>query len=194
MRLIVGLGNPGPKYERTRHNAGFMALARLAAKEGFEAAVHFGQSRISKGRLGNDKVILAWPQTFMNLSGEAVRELASFHKIPGEHILVMHDDMDIEPGRLKLALGGGAAGHNGLASIIASLPDEFCRLKIGIGRPPKEIFVRGSADYVLTGFAAPEWPAVDAALDEAADAARDWVREGLARTQGRINRKKRPEL
>ena len=191
MHLLVGLGNPGQQYANTRHNAGFLALERLAGRRGFDPPVHFKSSLISKGRLEGQPVVLAWPQTYMNLSGQAVRELASFYKIDGHSILVMHDEMDLEPGRLKLIFGGGTAGHNGLSSILANLRQDFCRLKIGIGRPPKEIFVNGSADYVLGRFLDIEWPAVNASLDEAAEAAAEWVREGLAKAQNLINRRKK---
>lgn len=189
MKLIVGLGNPGREYEATRHNAGFMALARLAEKEGFECPTHFKSSQVSKGAIGGHKVALAWPQTYMNLSGQAVQELSAFYKVPGVDILVLHDEMDLPPGRLKLDLGGGAAGHNGLTSIMQRLPDEFCRLRIGIGRPPKEFFVNGSADYVLGRFLEIEWPEVDKALDEAASAAASWLTVGFTKTQLRVNRR-----
>lgn len=187
----MGLGNPGQQYYHTRHNAGFLALERLAAKRGFDPPVHFKSSQISKGRLEGQPVVLAWPQTYMNLSGQAVQELASFYKIDGEDILVMHDEMDLEPGRLKLIYGGGTAGHKGLSSILATLRRDFCRLKIGIGRPPREIFVNGNVDYVLGRFLDIEWPAVDASLDEAAEAAAEWVREGLTKAQNFVNRRKK---
>ena len=191
MHLIVGLGNPGQQYSNTRHNAGFLALERLASRRGFDPPVHFKSSLISKGRLEGRPVVLAWPQTYMNLSGQAVQELASFYKITGEDILVLHDEMDLEPGRIKLVYGGGTAGHKGLSSILANLRQDFGRLKIGIGRPPKEIFTNGNVDYVLGRFLDFEWPAVDASLDEAAEATAEWVREGLTKAQNLINRRKK---
>lgn len=194
MHLIVGLGNPGLQYCNTRHNAGFLALERLAAQRGFDPPVHFKSSQITKGRLEGVPVVLAWPQTYMNLSGQAVLELVSFYKITGEHILVMHDEMDLEPGRLKLAFGGGVAGHKGLSSILGLLKQDFCRLKIGIGRPPKEIFTQGNADYVLGRFLDMERPAMEASFDEAAVAAAEWVRDGLAKAQNQINRRKKNTL
>ncbi len=192
MHLIVGLGNPGREYESTRHNAGFMALDRLAGRHGFDRPTHFQSSQVAKGSIEGHKVALAWPQTYMNLSGQAVRELAAFYKIPGSDILVLHDEMDLPPGRLKMDLGGGAAGHNGLTSIMQHLSDEFCRLRIGIGRPPKEFFEGGSADYVLGRFLEIEWPLVDKALDEAARAATDWLCQGLVKAQLKVNRRPRP--
>ncbi|MDR0881493.1 MAG: aminoacyl-tRNA hydrolase [Candidatus Adiutrix sp.] len=189
MHLIVGLGNPGQKYLNTRHNAGFMALERLAGRRGFDPPAHFLSSLMTKGRLAGRPVVLVWPQTFMNLSGEAAREVVSFYKIEAEDILVMHDEMDLEPGRLKLAWGGSAAGHRGLSSLLAMLRCDFARLKIGIGRPPREIFTRGNADYVLGPFVESEWPLVDQALNEAALAAEMWLGEGLVVAQNHFNRR-----
>ena len=191
MHLFVGLGNPGPQYAQTRHNAGFLALDRLAHEGGFEAPGRFKKSLAVKGRLDGHPVVLAWPQTYMNLSGEAVQELACFYKISGRDILVLHDEMDLEPGRLKLAFGGGTAGHNGLSSILTHLKEDFCRLKIGIGRPPKEIFLGGNVDFVLGRFNEVEWPLVDKALDEAAQAALSWLSKGLPKAQNQVN--KRPK-
>lgn len=191
MHLIVGLGNPGQQYVHTRHNAGFLALERLAEKYLPERPVNFKSSLVIKGRIEGRPVTLAWPQTYMNLSGEAVRELAGFYKISGENILVLHDEMDLAPGLLKMAYGGGTAGHNGLSSILAMLKEDFCRLKIGIGRPPKEIFTRGSADYVLGRFLDLEWPLVDKALDEAVEAAADWLADGLTKAQNKVNRRQK---
>jgi len=191
VHLIVGLGNPGQKYADTRHNAGFMALDALARRCGFDPPVNFKHSLISKGRIEGRPVVLAWPQTFMNLSGEAVLELASFYKIPGEDILVLHDELDLEPGRLKMVYGGGTAGHKGLASILAMLRQDFCRLKIGIGRPPKEIFVNGNVDYVLGRFLDLEWPAVEASLTAAAEAAVDWLSQGLVKAQNQVNKRQK---
>ncbi len=193
MKLIVGLGNPGSEYEGTRHNAGFMAMERLAVILGLdERRVRFRRSLTAKGKFQGRQFVLGWPQTYMNRSGEAVQELAAFHKIPSNDILVLHDEMDLPRGRLKLDLGGGAAGHNGLASIMRSLSEEFCRLRIGIGRPPKEFFTGGSADYVLGRFVEPEWPEMDRALDEAAKAASLWLTLGFVKTQIRVNRRPKP--
>ena len=191
MYLIVGLGNPGQQYAFTRHNAGFLGLKRLAEKCGLDPPVRFKSSLVSKGRIEGRPVVLAWPQTYMNLSGEAVRELASFYKISGPEILVLHDEMDLAPGLLKLSYGGGTAGHNGLSSILAMLRGDFCRLKIGIGRPPKEIFTGGSADYVLGRFLEMEWILVDKALDAAAEAAVEWLTLGLSKAQNQVNRRQK---
>ena len=191
MLLIVGLGNPGRAYELTRHNAGALAAGRLAAKAGLAPPRRFQSSLAAQGLAAGARLILAWPQTFMNLSGQAVLELASFHKIPGRNILILHDELDLPPGRLKLAFGGGTAGHKGLSSILALLREDFCRLKIGIGRPPDCFFTAGSADYVLSRFTEAEWPLMDETLDLAAEAAWTWAELGLTAAQNRFNR--RPE-
>jgi len=187
MLLIVGLGNPGQRYEYTRHNAGFMAAWRLAAKAGFTLPVRFRDSLIANGLAAGVRTILAWPQTFMNLSGQAVMELAAFYKIKGQDILIIHDEMDLPPGRLKLSFGGGSAGHKGLDSLFNFLKDEFCRLKIGIGRPAGF----EAADYVLERFSSQEWPLIDETLDQAAEAALAWAERGLTKAQNLVNR--RPE-
>lgn len=193
MQLIVGLGNPGLKYRHTRHNAGFMALECLADRCGFDQPVNFKHSLVTRGRIEGRPVTLAWPQTFMNLSGEAVLELASFYKISGQDILILHDELDLDPGQLKMVYGGGTAGHKGLASILALLRQDFCRLKIGIGRPPREIFTNGNVDYVLGRFLDLEWPQFQAALEAAAGAAVQWVVHGLAKTQNQVNKRLKKE-
>ena len=188
MHLIIGLGNPGSKYQYTRHNAGFMVLEALAQKHGFNAPTNFGQSLVSKGQIEGAKVVLAWPQCYMNLSGRAARELVNFYKTPATEILVIHDEMDLLPGQIKLLKGGGTAGHNGLVSLWENLPDGFDRLKIGIGRPPKEIPIP-KADYVLSPFHPVEHPLVLDAITEAEEAARLWLTGGLVKAQNIINKK-----
>ena len=191
MNLIIGLGNPGPEYALSRHNAGFMALTLLAEKKLSTTPSRFKSSQAIKGSLKGRPVVLAWPQTYMNLSGEAVLELASFYKIKGEDILIVHDEMDLAPGKIKLTLGGNPAGHNGLASISSLLKQNFCRLKIGIGRPPKDIFTQGHADYVLGSFLDLELPLVKESLEMAAEAAEMWLHQGLTHAQNHINRRQR---
>ena len=185
MLLIVGLGNPGPRYEYTRHNAGFMAALRLADKAGLAPAERFRENLVTNGLISGVRAIVAWPQTFMNLSGLAIIELAIFYKITGHDILVIHDDMDLPLGRLKLSLGGGSAGHKGLDSLINSLKADFCRLKIGIGRPAGV----ESACYVLERFSSLELPIVEDTLELAAEAAMIWAGSGLAVAQNKVNRR-----
>ncbi|GMA57125.1 hypothetical protein GCM10025858_16280 [Alicyclobacillus sacchari] len=138
MKAIIGLGNPGFKYERTRHNVGFWAIDRAAQKLGVVVDRAKFQSLIGEARVAGEPVLLVKPQTYMNVSGVAAAEIARFYKLDVEQdILVMYDDMDFLPGQLKLRARGSAGGHNGVKSLIQSLgTDSFCRIRIGIGRPP----------------------------------------------------------
>ena len=162
IRLLVGLGNPGREYAATRHNAGVWMLERIADRLGIElrAAGRF-QGRAGKGRLDGRELWLLAPQTFMNLSGDAVAPFARYYKIPPPAILVIHDDLDLPPGVVRLKRGGGAGGHNGLADVIRKLGSrDFARLRIGIGHP-------GAADQV-SGYVLRPAPAEEQALIEAA--------------------------
>ncbi len=165
MKLFVGLGNPGSKYETTRHNIGFMAVDEIQARAGsFVGWKHKFQGEFSKGTLGDEKCILLKPSTFMNESGRSVAEAAKFFKIASKDIVVFHDELDLPPGKMKVKTGGGHAGHNGLRSIIAQAggPD-FMRVRIGIGHPGRKELVSG---YVLHEFskADQDWiePLIDA--------------------------------
>ncbi|PKP85588.1 MAG: aminoacyl-tRNA hydrolase [Alphaproteobacteria bacterium HGW-Alphaproteobacteria-2] len=135
MRLFAGLGNPGPKYARNRHNVGFMAVERIAADHGFGPWRARFRGEVAEGRLGSHKVLLLKPLTFMNLSGESVREALGFYKLDSAALTVFHDELDLPPGRMKFKQGGGHAGHNGLRSIEAHVGREFARVRIGIGHP-----------------------------------------------------------
>ncbi len=175
-KLIVGLGNPGSKYQGTRHNAGFMVLDRLAEI----ARVSVDRTKFSglcgEGNWLGVRLVLLKPQTFMNLSGRAVAEAAHFYKIPPADIIVVHDDLDLPFGQLRLKEGGGHGGHNGLRSIIAELGSaDFLRVRVGIGRPDK-----GSAEkYVLTPFTPEEAGFVRHVADGACEAFEMLLREGL---------------
>lgn len=148
--LVVGLGNPGPRYEGTRHNLGFRAVRELADRLGVGITRRGHQSLWGEGRSQGRKIVLALPQTYMNLSGQAVASLAHYYDLEPQRVVVAHDDLDQEPGRLKIALKGGAGGHKGVASIMQHLgSDQFIRLKLGIGRPR---FGENIEDYVLSGF------------------------------------------
>lgn len=150
MLLIAGLGNPGSKYERHRHNIGFMALDEIAARHGFPAWQKKHQALVSEARLGDTRVLLMKPQTFMNESGRAVASAARFYKIPVGQIIVLHDELDVAPGRIKMKTGGGHAGHNGLRSIHAQMSsDAYRRMRLGIGHPGDKSRVHG---YVLGDF------------------------------------------
>ena len=150
MYLIAGLGNPGKQYENTRHNAGFMALDALADQLGTSIEEKKHKALCGKGLIGGEKVILLKPQTFMNLSGESIRAAADFYKVDPDHIIVIYDDISLEPGQLRIRKKGSAGGHNGIKSIIAHLgTQEFPRIKVGVGAKPDRMDL---ADYVLGHF------------------------------------------
>ncbi|MFK7868591.1 MAG: aminoacyl-tRNA hydrolase [Roseobacter sp.] len=150
MKLIVGLGNPGPKYAGHRHNIGFMALDRIAADHGFPAWKGKHQGSVSEGRFGASRAVLLKPETFMNNSGQSVQAAASFFKIDPADIIVLHDEIDLAPGKVKYKTGGGHAGHNGLRSIHAHIGADYARVRLGVGHPGHKDRVPG---YVLHDFA-----------------------------------------
>ena len=150
MLLFVGLGNPGTKYARNRHNIGFMALDRIAEDHGFSPWKQKFQAELSEGRLGTEKVILLKPMTFMNLSGQSVGEAMRFYKLTPEDITVFHDELDLAPGKVRVKMGGGHAGHNGLRSIHQHVGEQYQRVRLGIGHPGRKELV---AQYVLQDFA-----------------------------------------
>lgn len=151
MRLLVGLGNPGPRYARQRHNIGFMVVEAIAARHGFgpwRARAKFS-AELAEGALEGDPVLLVKPVTFMNESGQAVGALMHFHKLEPAQVYVFHDELDLAPGKLRVKLGGGTAGHNGLRSIEAHVGDAFWRVRLGIGHPGDRDLV---SHYVLSDF------------------------------------------
>ncbi|OGL73814.1 aminoacyl-tRNA hydrolase [Candidatus Uhrbacteria bacterium RIFCSPHIGHO2_12_FULL_60_25] len=182
MKLIIGLGNPGTEYDRTRHNVGFMAVDAFA--EHAEAAWKADAKRkASVAKAG--KTILAKPTTYMNNSGDAAAALISFYKVAPEDVLVVHDEMDLAPGRFKFTGEGGPAGHNGVEDIQTKLgTDKIARLRIGIGRPPADHGPR-TTDYVLETLSPQDAPKP---LDTAS-AMRDWIEGGLEKASNRWNRK-----
>jgi peptidyl-tRNA hydrolase, PTH1 family len=187
MKLVAGLGNPGAKYEGTRHNVGFAAVDLLAARHGlqWEAAPRGIEALIANWRAGG--AIFAKPLTFMNLSGTAVVGLLQFYKIPLEDLLVLVDEVQLETGRVRLRPDGSAGGHNGLKSLIASLGTlGFPRLRIGVGRGDTR---RGLADHVLARFEPDERSIVDEAIGRAADAAELFIADGVLAAMNRYNRK-----
>jgi PTH1 family peptidyl-tRNA hydrolase len=182
--LVAGLGNPGREYERTRHNAGWMVVDELARRTGASFRGKISGS-LAEGRLGDLRLALLKPQTFMNESGRSVGAAARFFKVPADALVVVHDDVDLDPGRLQARLGGGLAGHNGLRSIAQVLgTQEFLRVRVGVGRPGRGD-PRPVADYVLSEFA-PEVD-VDALVARAADAVETVAREGLEAARTRFN-------
>ena len=182
--LIVGLGNPGRGYAFNRHNIGFMAVDRLAARHGIDLKRVQSKAIVGNGRVADRAVILAKPQTFMNLSGGAVGSLAGYYRVPLGNLLVVYDELDIPFGVLRLREKGGAGGHNGMRSIIAQLGNDFARLRLGIGRPPGRM---DPAAYVLQDFGRDELPVVSDMLDTAVAAIETFVREGIALTMSRYN-------
>ena len=192
MYLVVGLGNPGVRYEGTRHNAGFMAVDLLARQNNIDVGrTRFG-SLLGKGRIAGIECQLAKPQLFMNLSGEPVQRIADYFSIATDRILVLHDDLDVEVGRIKVAAGGGAGGHKGVASIMGALGyGDFARVKIGVGRPPREWTAES---YVLSRFGEHELELIEKELHWAAEAAEVFVTNGVAAAQARFNRKDLNEL
>jgi len=149
MKLFVGLGNPGAKYARNRHNIGFMALDRVASDHGFAPWRGKFQGQLSEGRLGSEKVILLKPETFMNLSGQSVGEAMRFYKLDSTDITVFHDEIDLAPAKVRVKAGGGHAGHNGLRSIHSHIGPHYDRVRLGVGHPGHKDAVPG---YVLRDF------------------------------------------
>lgn len=190
MTLVVGLGNPGPQYAGTRHNAGFLVLDRFAGPDARWQRAHLGL--VATIELGSGLVRLLKPETFMNRSGESVARASAFFAEPPEAVVVVHDELDLPFGQVRLKQGGGHAGHNGLKSVAASLAsNDFCRLRVGIGRPGAE-FSGAVADYVLHGFAAEELPLLPGVLDEGSQALGLLIRLGLAQAMNQVNRRPRP--
>ena len=182
--LVAGLGNPGREYERTRHNVGWMVADELARRHDGSFRSKFS-GQLAEVRDGELRLALLKPETYMNVSGRSVGAGARFFKVDPGSLLVVHDDVDLEPGRLQVRLGGGLAGHNGLRSIAAELgTQDFLRLRIGVGRPERGDR-RPVADYVLSPFD-PEID-VDALVSRAADAVETIAREGLEAAQQRFN-------
>jgi PTH1 family peptidyl-tRNA hydrolase len=166
--LVVGLGNPGPTYAGNRHNVGFMVLDLLAERAGGRFSAHKGRADVVEGRLAGQPAVLCKPKTYMNVSGGPVASLRDYFKVPTERIVVVHDELDIGFGVLRLKLGGGDNGHNGLRSITSAIGSkDYLRVRVGIGRPPGR---QDPADYVLKDFGAAERKELGFHVDRAADA------------------------
>lgn len=183
--LVAGLGNPGPQYAGNRHNAGFMVAELLAARIGSAFRRDRSRTQAASGRLARVPVILAKPMSFMNLSGEPLAAMARFYKIPPERLVVVHDELDLPFGTIRLKLGGGDGGHNGLRSLTRTLGTrDYCRVRVGIGRPPGR---QDPADYVLRDFSAAERKELPLVLERAADAVEALLRLGLAAAQNEFH-------
>jgi PTH1 family peptidyl-tRNA hydrolase len=191
MWLLVGLGNPGRQYAGNRHNVGFMLLDDLASRVGASPARHRLGADLQEATVSGHKVLLCKPMEFMNVSGQAVSRTATFFKIPPERIVVAHDDMDLDLGRVRLGQGGGAGGHNGLRSLIASLGSkDFLRVRLGVGRPPP---AWNPADYVLSDFSTGERRTLANLIEEAASALELLLDKGLPTAMNKFNQRKKTE-
>ena len=184
--LVVGLGNPGPEYEATRHNVGFRVVELLAARAGGgRFSKHRTNADVLEGRLAGRRVVLAKPRTYMNLSGGPVAGLAHYFSVPVADVVVLHDELDLDYGVVRLKRGGGEGGHNGLRSITKALgTKEYLRVRFGIGRPPGR---QDPADYVLKRFSGAEAKELDLPVDLAADAAEALLGESLEAAQNRFH-------
>lgn len=183
--LIVGLGNPGKDYEKTRHNIGFRCVDAIAEKHGLSFSKKQSKSRLAEGNVGDVRLLLVKPQTYMNASGEALRGLVDFYKIPVDHVLVISDDMDIPLGTLRIRLKGSAGGQKGLKSIMDHLgTQDVYRLRVGIGRPPGRM---NPADYVLQDFGKDEQILLVETLDRVVKAVGTWMRHGITAMMNRHN-------
>ena len=191
MYIIAGLGNPTREYEKTRHNVGFEVIDVLADRLGTTVEEKKFKGCYGRGIIGGQKVLLLKPQTFMNLSGESVRAAADFYKVDPEHIIIVYDDISLDPGQLRIRLKGSAGGHNGIKNIIAHLgTQEFPRIKVGVGAKPPKMDL---ADYVLSRFGAEEQKIMDEAFGEAAEAAVMMMTTGAERAMNHYNAKKKAE-
>lgn len=186
MRLVAGLGNPGREYDGTRHNIGFDIVDVLASQIGATPWKAWKKGLVAKGKLGDEDLVLLKPQTFMNLSGDSVSPALSFYKLPPEHLIVVHDELDFELGDVRLKFGGGHGGHNGLRSIMNSSGRDFGRLRIGVGRPPKGW---EGAKWVLSRFRADEEPLLDEATVRTCEAIGMIVKHGFSAAMNKFNRR-----
>ena len=187
MYLIAGLGNPTREYEKTRHNVGFEAIDILADKAGTTVTEKKHKALYGKGYIGGQKVILAKPQTYMNLSGESIREIADFYKIEPENIIILCDDINLAEGQLRIRLKGSAGGHNGLKNIISHLgTQKFPRIRIGVGEKPRGMDL---ADYVLGRFPKEQQAVMEEAYRDAAEAACMMIEDGADAAMNHYNRK-----
>jgi peptidyl-tRNA hydrolase, PTH1 family len=185
--LVVGLGNPGPDYSATRHNVGQMVLAELARRGSLTFKRHKTNSMVAEGRLspGGPRVILAKPNTYMNVSGGPVSQLLTFYSLKPENLIVVHDEIDIPFDTIKLKFGGGHGGHNGVRDIVAATGSgDFTRVRVGVGRPPGR---QDAAEHVLRPFSATERKALPNLLTDGADAVEQIVTDGLAAAQQRFH-------
>ncbi|MBJ6372648.1 aminoacyl-tRNA hydrolase [Sedimentitalea arenosa] len=184
MKLIVGLGNPGAKYAGNRHNIGFMAVDRIAADHGFPPWKGKFQGQLAEGRLGAEKVLLLKPETYMNNSGQSVGEAMRFYKLTPEDVIVLHDELDLAPGKLRVKTGGGHAGHNGLRSLHAHIGEAYQRVRLGIGHPGRKDLV---SHYVLHDFHKADADWLDDLLRGISEGAADLARGDTGRFMNAVS-------
>ena len=186
MKLVVGLGNPGKRYQRTRHNLGFLVVDRLAKQKDLTLKQKVGDALVAESARNGEQIVLAKPQTFMNHSGLAVRELLGKYRGTAEDLLVVYDDLDLPFGRIRIRPQGSAGGHRGIKSILESLAGApFCRVRVGIGRPPEGM---DAVDYVLEPFNSAESGELSELIDRAAAAVECVLRDGVRRAMELFNR------
>ncbi len=191
MKLVVGLGNPGPEYARTRHNVGFLVADALARALRADFTVRKFGAELAEARAGAERVWIMKPQTYMNHSGEAAGAALRFWKLGLEDLVVVHDDLELEPFRVQLKVGGGDGGHNGIKSVNAHVGSrEYARIRVGVGRPPPRV---DPADYVLGKFPRAEDGQVEDAVERATEAARLACELGPAKAMNQVNRRKAAE-
>lgn len=184
MRLVVGLGNPGPEFDDTRHNIGFAIIDHLARQHRFDSFRTWKKAEVCRGAFGDEEVLLVKPMTYMNLSGDSVSAIVRFYKIAPQDVIVIHDELDFAPGKVRLKPGGGHGGHNGLRSIAQHIGADFCRIRVGIGKPGR---ASQGAGYVLARFDAMDRLVMEPAVAVAADAAVSVVVDGLQAAMNKFN-------
>jgi len=183
--LVAGLGNPGSRYDRTRHNVGFDVVERLADRAGISLREKRFKAELGSGRVGGESVVLCKPQTFMNRSGDSIGPMAGWYKLPPEQVVVLHDDLDLPFGDVRVKVGGGHGGHNGLRDLVRALPNPgFVRVRVGIGRPPPKMDVAG---FVLAKWTPEEAGQLDGVVERAADAVEAVLAEGAKAAMNRVN-------
>lgn len=191
MKLIVGLGNPGPRYNKTRHNIGFEVLNAFADRHFFPVAKSRFEGLVTDHSINGEKVVLLAPQTYMNASGKSVRQCVDFYKIDHNDVMVVVDDMNLDVGRIRIRASGSAGGQKGLADTIRHLgTDKVSRLRFGVGRPPGRM---AASDYVLQRFTEAERPLVDVCVQEAAEGLEHWIKDGIEKAMNLLNPSKEPK-
>ena len=188
MWVVAGLGNPGPSYEKTRHNVGFVVVDRLAEKHGFPLPRRFKSAQVRRGRVGDHDVLIVKPQTYMNLSGNAIGPIVRFYRIPLDRLIVVHDEFGFAPGVVRIKKGGGHGGHNGLRSIITHVGADFVRVRVGVGRP---VETERWVEHALTSFDPWEQKAMTSGIQDAMGAVETILDGGVQAAMNTFNRREK---